>query len=62
MARYDEDADWYDDWRKPHVESTARDVTGSLGRRRAAVPWPHLAELGDRPVPNTLAIRARKEP
>ena len=22
----------------------------------------HVAELGDRPVPNTLAIRARKEP
>jgi SAM-dependent methyltransferase len=30
-ARYDGHADWYDDWRKPSVESNALDVTGLLG-------------------------------
>lgn len=31
VARYDGHADWYDDWRRPHVESNALDVTGLLG-------------------------------
>jgi SAM-dependent methyltransferase len=30
-ARYDGYADWYDDWRKPSVESNALDVTRLLG-------------------------------
>ncbi|HTZ28621.1 MAG TPA: class I SAM-dependent methyltransferase [Streptosporangiaceae bacterium] len=31
VARYDGHADWYDDWRKPHVASTAREVADLLG-------------------------------
>ena len=31
VARYDGHADWYDDWRKPHVASTARDLADLLG-------------------------------
>jgi SAM-dependent methyltransferase len=31
LARYDGYADWYDDWRKPSVESNAFDVMGLLG-------------------------------
>lgn len=30
-ARYDGHADWYDDWRKPQVESTARELAALLG-------------------------------
>src|ERR1700755_604029 len=31
VARYDGHADWYDDWRKPHAASTAREVADLLG-------------------------------
>ena len=146
VARYDGHADWYDDWRKPHAASTAREVADLLGpggglcldlgcgtglfldalaatgravvgldrsadqlriaggRRypgapdlpdagmarggavvgrlcpqavgmshhsladvlnafvRTGLAIEHVAELGDRPVPNNLTIRARKGP
>jgi hypothetical protein len=35
------------------------DVLNAFVRTGLAIE--HVAELGDRPVPNTLAIRARKE-
>jgi len=31
VARYDGHADWYDDWRKPHAASTARELADLLG-------------------------------
>jgi hypothetical protein len=52
VARYDGHADWYDAWRGPHVESNALDVGLAIEE---------VAELGNRAVPNTLALRARKQ-
>ena len=31
VARYDGHADWYDEWRRPHAASTAREVADLLG-------------------------------
>ena len=30
-ARYDGYADWYDEWRRPHIEDNAREIAGLLG-------------------------------
>jgi len=48
-ARYDGHADWYDNWNKPHIEANGPEVPDLL----------HVAELGGRPAPVVLGIRAR---